>query len=85
MRRNNYPTEQDPQKNPDRDEDEGGRGSHDRPDPDPDLEDQPMRVGRRAGIEDDDAEEIDLAEEDLDEVSELDEEQDAKKGDGPDA
>lgn len=80
MRRTNHPSQQDPQKNPD--QDLPGRGSHDLEAPD---NYEPMRVGRPARLEDDDAEEIDLADEDLDEVSELDEEEDAKKGDGPDA
>ena len=82
MRRHNYSSQQDPQESSDRDA-EGGRGSH-ALDDDQEPDEEPMRVGRRAGVEDDDTEEIDLADEDIDEVSELDEELDAKKGEGPD-
>lgn len=80
MARNPHTIDPDSQKNPDEDDEERGRdGGFD-----PESEVEPRRVGRRAD-EADEAEEIDLAEDDLEELSEMEEELDAQKGDGPDA
>ena len=80
MRRTSHPVETDSPRNPD----EGGGGWRraDGLDPEPDVE--PPHVARRTDDEDD-TEEIDLADDDLEELSALEEELDAQKGDGPDA
>jgi hypothetical protein len=87
MRRNPY-NQPDPRKNPDDgQEDQDDRDDRDEPyrdggiDPDPEAQSQ--RVSRRP--DPDETEEIDLADDELEEMSEMEEEADARKGDGPDA
>jgi len=81
MRRNPHSIDPDSRKNPDDDGDQE-RGREGGIDPEPEAE--PQRVARRTD-DADETEEIDLAEDDLEELSEMEEELEAQKGDGPDA
>lgn len=80
MRRDPHTIDPDSRKIPDEDDEERGRDGGIDPEPEVELQ----RVARRAD-EVDETEEIDLAEDDLEELSEMEEELDGKKGDGPDA
>jgi hypothetical protein len=81
MRRTPY--QQPDRKNPDDPDDQEDQDERYRDGIDLDPEAVPQRVSRRPGP--DETDEIDLADDDLEEMSEMEQEADARKGDGPDA
>jgi len=81
MPRHPYDSDIDPGKHPDREDEDGRDLDRDRDDPSV----EPDRSVARHTEEAEEAEEAELAEEDILEIADLEDELEARKGEGPDA